>query len=88
MIKGYVKFYNRIKGYGFIVKDKAEYFFSHRDLKRDVSGSEIIPKESTKVYFEVEKSKDPTAKRDRAINVCILNDKSTSEVGNADSTNK
>jgi cold shock CspA family protein len=86
MMKGYVKFYNRIKGYGFIVKDKAEYFFSHRDLKRDVSGSEIIPKESTKVYFEVEKSKDHTAKRDKAINVRILNDKLTGEVGNDKTT--
>lgn len=81
MMKGYVKFYNRVKGYGFIVKDKTEYFFSHRDLNR-ISGSEIIPKENTKVYFDVEKSKEPNAKRDKAVKVCIINDKSASEVGN------
>lgn len=69
MNKGTVKFFNSVKGFGFIKNDETEVeTFVHVTALKD--GLKEL-NEGQKVTYEVEK--DPKNNKDRAINVSLSN---------------
>ena len=69
MNKGTVKFFNTVKGFGFIKNDETEVeTFVHVTALKD--GLKEL-NEGQKVTYEVEK--DPKNNKDRAINVSLSN---------------
>ena len=79
---GKVKFYHRIKGWGFIVGEDGEEFFCHHS---GISGNQAYKylNDGEEVEFEAEPSRN--GKLRLAVN--IKTDTSTNEVDNAADTN-
>jgi CspA family cold shock protein len=58
-MKGKIKFFNSIKGFGFIVgEDKKEVFFHHTGLDESVTKAKLS--EGTEVTFDTEDGKKGT----------------------------
>jgi len=69
MNQGTVKFFNSVKGFGFIKNDETEVeTFVHISALKD--GLKEL-NEGQKVTYEVEK--DPRSNKDRAVNVSLIN---------------
>ena len=69
MINGTVKFFNSVKGFGFIKNDETEeetfvHISALKDRLKELN-------EGQKVTYEVEK--DPKSNKDRAVNVSLNN---------------
>lgn len=68
MKTGTVKFFNAVKGFGFIINDEtADEIFVHVTALND--GIKEL-KEGQKVTYEIEK--DPKSNKNRAVNVTVI----------------
>jgi CspA family cold shock protein len=66
--QGVVKWFNRVKGYGFIGReDGPDVFVHHSEIKSDGSGRTTL-REGQNVRFEVQEAR----KGPKAINVMVL----------------
>ena len=67
---GTVKFFNRIKGFGYILGESGRSFFvSHRDINSDAPFKYLM--EGDQVSFEV--AAQPDKREDKAVNVVEIN---------------
>jgi len=64
-MEGYIKFYNPMKGFGFIKSEEKEYFFHISDVDREDANS---IEQEVKVEFET----TPHPKGEKAINVKVI----------------